>query len=160
MSGLFCSKPAFFQLFYCWFSFLLKCFNSFFYGFTCVQFFQQYSMHGCMVDLQSTEEHHEKETSQNESRLCYILSVKVSVLPLYFLFVLYIPIKYGNSNTIWYYLHKQEWYNTDMTPFPYSQVSNRCPPSLLIFRKFSTQDILIPHTPFIKFQKMFQPGHL
>ena len=34
------------------------------------------------------------------------------------------------------------------------------PPRLLIFRKFSTQDILIPHPPFIKSRKIFQPGHL
>ena len=34
------------------------------------------------------------------------------------------------------------------------------PPRLLIFRKFPTQGILIPHPPFIKFRKMFQPGHL
>ena len=33
-------------------------------------------------------------------------------------------------------------------------------PRILIFRKFSTQDILIVHPLFIKFQKMFQPGHV
>ena len=33
-------------------------------------------------------------------------------------------------------------------------------PRLLIFRMFSTRDILIPHPSFIKYRKMFQPGHL
>ena len=48
----------------------------------------------------------------------------------------------------------------------YSQVFNRhvppppLHPRLLIFRKFSTQDILIPHPPSITSRKMFQPGHL
>ena len=33
-------------------------------------------------------------------------------------------------------------------------------PRLLIFSIFSTYDILIPHLPFIKSRKIFQPGHL
>ena len=33
-------------------------------------------------------------------------------------------------------------------------------PRLLIFRIFPTYDILIPHLPFIKSRKIFQPGHL
>ena len=34
------------------------------------------------------------------------------------------------------------------------------PPGLLIFRKFSTQNILISHPVVIKFWKMFEPEHL
>ena len=35
----------------------------------------------------------------------------------------------------------------------YSQVSNRRSPGLLIFRKFSTQDIFIPHPLLLNFGK-------
>ena len=40
-------------------------------------------------------------------------------------------------------------------------LSNCRSASQIFFFKFSTQDILIPHPPFIiKFGKMFQPGHI
>ena len=41
-----------------------------------------------------------------------------------------------------------------------SQVSNRHPPHILIFRIFSTPNILISHPLFIKFQEIFQPKHI